>query len=120
MEIGALTSHVDVAQVVLYAFWIFFAGLIYYLHRENKREGYPLESDRSRSITVQGWPAVPSPKIFRLANGDTVEAPNNRRDQQPPRARGVSRRPAPSRRRSPARARPAAGRPSPTPSRGAP
>ncbi len=84
MQTGAITGYIDVAQLVLYAFWIFFAGLIYYLHRENKREGYPLESDRSRSITVQGWPAVPSPKTFRLANGDTVEAPNARRDNQPP------------------------------------
>ena len=28
METGAITSYIDVAQVVLYAFWIFFAGLI--------------------------------------------------------------------------------------------
>ena len=34
-------GYIDIAQVVLYAFWIFFAGLIFYLHRENKREGYP-------------------------------------------------------------------------------
>lgn len=59
MQTGAITGYIDVAQLVLYAFWIFFAGLIVYLHRENKREGYPLESDRSRAITVQGWPAVP-------------------------------------------------------------
>ena len=30
----------------LYAFWLFFAGLIFYLRREDKREGYPLDSDR--------------------------------------------------------------------------
>ena len=84
MQTGAITGYVDVAQLVLYAFWIFFAGLIYYLHRENKREGYPLESDRSRSITVQGWPAVPDPKTYRLANGDTVQAPNGRQANQPP------------------------------------
>ncbi len=84
MQTGAITGYVDVAQLVLYAFWIFFAGLIYYLHRENKREGYPLESDRSRSITVQGWPAVPEAKTYRLANGDTAEAPSQRRDNQPP------------------------------------
>lgn len=84
MQTGAITGYVDVAQLVLYAFWIFFAGLIYYLHSENKREGYPLESDRSRSITVQGWPAVPEAKTYRLANGDTVQVPNQRRDNQPP------------------------------------
>jgi photosynthetic reaction center H subunit len=47
METGAITSYIDVAQVVLYAFWIFFAGLIYYLHQEDKREGYPLLSTAS-------------------------------------------------------------------------
>lgn len=89
MQTGAITGYIDVAQLVLYAFWIFFAGLIVYLHRENKREGYPLESDRSRAITVQGWPAVPEPKTFMLANGDTVQAPNARRDNQPPLHEGV-------------------------------
>lgn len=84
MQTGAITGYVDVAQLVLYAFWIFFAGLIYYLHRENKREGYPLESDRSRSITVQGWPAVPEAKTYRLANGDTVQVPNGKVANQPP------------------------------------
>jgi photosynthetic reaction center H subunit len=50
---GAITAqYIDVAQLVLYCFWIFFAGLIYYLHRENKREGYPLRVDVTRC-----WPA---------------------------------------------------------------
>ena len=31
---GALGSYIDIAQVMLYLFWVFFAGLIYYLHRE--------------------------------------------------------------------------------------
>ena len=43
-----ITSYIDVAQFALYAFWLFFAGLIFYLLRENKREGYPLVApDRS-------------------------------------------------------------------------
>ncbi|MFN9969587.1 MAG: photosynthetic reaction center subunit H, partial [Phycisphaerae bacterium] len=62
MEKGSLGSYLDVAQVALYVFWAFFAALIYYLHRENKREGYPLESDRSALVTVQGFPPVPKPK----------------------------------------------------------
>lgn len=75
MATGAVTSYIDVAQLALYAFWIFFAGLIYYLHRENKREGYPLESDRATRGTVQGWPPVPAPKTYRLADGTTVSIP---------------------------------------------
>ena len=78
MTTGAITSSIDVAQLVLYAFWIFFAGLIYYLHRENKREGYPLESERSPHVKVQGFPAIPEPKSFKLANGQTVHAPHDR------------------------------------------
>jgi photosynthetic reaction center H subunit len=47
MGIGAFTRYIDVPQVVLYVFWIFFAGLILYLRREDKREGYPLQRDPS-------------------------------------------------------------------------
>ena len=74
---AALTQYVDVAQVVLYAFWIFLAGVIIYLHREDKREGYPLESERSAHIVVQGWPAVPAPKTYLLADGSTVRKRRN-------------------------------------------
>lgn len=69
------TSYIDLAQVTLYIFFAFFAGLVFYLHRENKREGYPLESERSGLVTVQGYPPVPPPKTFYLANGSTVQAP---------------------------------------------
>ena len=87
MGTGAITSYIDVAQIALYAFWVFFAGLIYYLHREDKREGYPLESDRSdRSggrVKVQGWPRVPKPKSFHLRDGRVVMSPNFRGSSQP-------------------------------------
>ena len=83
MKTGAITGYIDVAQIALYAFWIFFAGLIVYLRREDKREGYPLESDRSGRVRVQGFPRMPAPKVFKLANGATVEAPRNERDTRP-------------------------------------
>ena len=76
----ALTSSIDVAQVVLYAFWVFFAGLIYYLHRENKREGYPLSSDSAGRAIVEGFPPVPKPKTYLLRTGRVVTAPNAARD----------------------------------------
>jgi photosynthetic reaction center H subunit len=78
---GAITGYIDVAQLALYAFWIFFAGLILYLRREDKREGYPLLSERSGSITVQGFPPVPSPKTFYLSDGTTVMAPRPERPE---------------------------------------
>ena len=76
MPTGSITGYIDVAQLVLWAFWVFFAGLIWYLHRENKREGYPLLSDRSNArVAVQGFPAVPTPKTYKLAHGGEVQAP---------------------------------------------
>jgi photosynthetic reaction center H subunit len=76
MQTGAITGYFDVAQITLYGFWIFFAGLVMYLHRENKREGYPLDSDRTlRGDKVEGFPPMPPPKTYLLANGHTVQAP---------------------------------------------
>jgi photosynthetic reaction center H subunit len=76
MQTGAITQYIDVAQLVLYAFWIFFAGLIFYLRREDKREGYPLETDRTDGrVAVQGFPTIPRPKTFILPDGGTQVAP---------------------------------------------
>lgn len=60
---------IDVAQIVLYAFWLFFVGLVYYLRREDKREGYPLVSPRG---PVKGWPSPPGPKVFVPREGETA------------------------------------------------
>jgi photosynthetic reaction center H subunit len=75
MQAGAITSHMDVAQVALYAFWIFFAGLIFYLRREDKREGYPLVSHRSDEPVTEGFPRMPAPKTFLLRHGGSRTAP---------------------------------------------
>ena len=72
---AGITQYIDVAQIVLYLFWALLAVVIFYLRREDKREGYPLESERSAHITVQGFPSIPSPKTFLLADGTTVQAP---------------------------------------------
>ena len=54
--------YIDGAQIMLYAFWFFFFGLIWYLHREDKREGYPLE--RPDGSLKEGWPAIPPAKTY--------------------------------------------------------
>lgn len=74
MQTGAITGYIDVAQIALYVFWLFFAGLVYYLLRENKREGYPLVTERPGHF-VEGFPPVPAPKSFLLPDGDTVTVP---------------------------------------------
>ncbi|WP_439607991.1 photosynthetic reaction center subunit H [Hydrogenophaga sp.] len=76
METGAITQYVDVAQLVLYAFWIFFAGLIYYLLRENHREGYPMDPGRENGPRTGGWPSLPSAKTYKLHDGREVLIPD--------------------------------------------
>lgn len=78
METGAITGYVDVAQVVLYVFWIFFFTLVFWLHRESKREGYPLEPDVGNGRHKQGFPALPTPKTFALPDGSTVTMPEDK------------------------------------------
>ncbi len=82
MGTGAITQYIDLAQIALYVFWGFFAALIYYLHQENKREGYPLESERSGHVDVQGFPPIPRPKTYLLRDGRTVTVPNRLREER--------------------------------------
>ena len=60
-------AYMDVAQVTLYVFWIFFAALIFYLRREDKREGYPLVSDAGGRRPVYGIPSPPESKTYPAA-----------------------------------------------------
>ena len=76
---GAI-GHLDVAQVVLYAFFLFFAGLIWYLRQEDRREGYPLESEAGGGLKDKGFLFIPDAKEFLLPGGGTIEAP---RDEAP-------------------------------------
>jgi photosynthetic reaction center H subunit len=75
---GGLGHYIDVAQVTLYVFWAFFAGLIFYLRREDKREGYPLVSEllgESDKEVTEGFPFLAKPKMFRLYHGGVSYAP---------------------------------------------
>jgi photosynthetic reaction center H subunit len=81
METGAITGYIDVAQIVLYAFWIFFAGLLIYLQRETRREGYPLVSEVDGKPLDHGlW--MPGPKEFLLSDGSVVTTPVAEKDRQ--------------------------------------
>ena len=80
---GSLVGNIDVAQVVLYAFWLFFAGLIWYLRQEDRREGYPLEEDVTGRYNKSPWLFVPPKKTFILPHGQGVRhAPDFKRDER--------------------------------------
>jgi photosynthetic reaction center H subunit len=87
MEKGALTAYLDVAQVTLYVFWLFFFGLIFWLRKEDRREGYPLESDPTGKVKDRGFLLLPNAKTFLLRDGTTATAPNFKRDVRPVAAR---------------------------------
>ena len=73
--VGNITGYIDLAQILLYVFWLFFAGLIWYLVMENHREGYPMESSSSGRAIVKGFP-IPAPKTFLLEGGKSVTVPD--------------------------------------------
>jgi photosynthetic reaction center H subunit len=75
-------AYLDVAQVTLYVFWIFFACLIFYLRREDKREGYPLDSTASGGGVVHGFPKMPDPKTYLLRDGHVATLPNHKNDRR--------------------------------------
>jgi photosynthetic reaction center H subunit len=79
---GAI-GHLDVAQIVLYAFFLFFAGLIWYLRQEDRREGYPLESEADGGLNPRGFLFIPDPKTFRLSDGTSIQAPTYEGDSRP-------------------------------------
>ena len=59
----------DLASLTLWLFYIFFAGLVIWIQRENMREGYPLEDDEGNpSSNPSMWP-LPEDKTFKLPHG---------------------------------------------------
>jgi len=75
----------DLAALSLYLFFAFFLVLVLWLHREGKREGYPLISDRPHRplrTPIEGFPGVPDAKTFLLAHGHgSVAAPGPREER---------------------------------------
>ncbi len=85
MEDGNLFANIDIAEIMLWAFTLFFVGLIFYLRREDRREGYPLEADVGGRIEPSGSFFTPDVKTFRTRHGGETSA-SGRRDVRPPNA----------------------------------
>jgi photosynthetic reaction center H subunit len=66
----------DLAMISLIIFTGFFIYLVLWLHRESKREGYPLEADSGglSRVKIIGFPAPPPSKTFRTAAGPVTVA----------------------------------------------
>ncbi len=91
-----IVGNLDVAELVFYTFFVFFIGLVIYLRREDRREGYPLEEDVGGRLLYNEGPLQRArPKSFQLSFGrgdvvpelrdyrDPVEIPNAVREAWP-------------------------------------
>jgi photosynthetic reaction center H subunit len=74
----------DLTSLVFGSFVLFFAGLLLYLRREDRREGYPLEDEvTGRTEALGGLFFSAQPKSFILDGGRaTVLKPNSTRDSR--------------------------------------
>jgi photosynthetic reaction center H subunit len=72
----------DVAGLVFFTFVLFFAGLLIYLRREDRREGYPLEDEvTGRVDTPGGVLSTAAPKVFHMPFGrGSVSTPTQGRE----------------------------------------
>ncbi len=82
-------GNTDLMNLIWFAFLIFFAGLVFYLQRESRREGYPLESDTTGEVQATGMFYFPPEKTYVLASGETIVNPSAERDNRPIAARAV-------------------------------
>lgn len=79
-----LIGNTDWAELALWAFFLFFIGLIVYLRREDHREGFPMEDDATGRVST---PTVfrPIDKSYILPHGlGTIQKPG-KRGFEPPR-----------------------------------
>ena len=74
----------DLASAAIWGFWIFFAGLVYYLQTENMREGYPLVDDDGSPSSGPGIFPTPKDKTFELRDGrGSVTVPSGQNTERP-------------------------------------
>lgn len=72
----------DLTSMIFTAFTLFFIGLVVYLQRESRREGYPLEDETTGRVdTPGGFLHTPDPKTFLMPFGrGTMTSPPPGRD----------------------------------------
>jgi photosynthetic reaction center H subunit len=77
-----MAGRLDVAELVFYIFVLFFIGLIYYLRREDRREGYPVEDEITGVVDSSVGPLTADlTKRFFLPHGrGTITTPTKHRE----------------------------------------
>jgi len=71
-----IVGGLDVAELTFYLFFGFFLVLVWYLNRESRREGYPLEHDITGEVGGDvGRLDYSAPKVFQLPHGQGTYSP---------------------------------------------
>ena len=76
MNATYITGTFDVAELAFWLFLFFFIGLVIYLNRESRREGYPLESELTGVVESQPLLAADK-KVFKLPHGRGTYVPED-------------------------------------------
>ncbi|MEM9311081.1 MAG: photosynthetic reaction center subunit H [Pseudomonadota bacterium] len=76
MNATYITGTFDVAELAFWLFLIFFIGLVLYLNRESRREGYPLEDELSGKLESQPLLAADK-KVFKLPHSRGTYVPED-------------------------------------------
>ncbi len=76
MNATYIVGTFDVAELAFFLFFFFFIGLVFYLNRESRREGYPLEDEFTGRLDsmplTQG-----EKKVFQLPHGRGTYVPED-------------------------------------------
>jgi photosynthetic reaction center H subunit len=82
MSNGNIVGSIDLALLAFLAFVLFFVALVFWLRREDRREGYPLEDELTGYVESAGGALhTASTKAFALPFGrGTVTAPTKGRE----------------------------------------
>ena len=73
-----LGGGLDIAELTFYLFFLFFLGLVWYLNRESRREGYPLEHDITGDVGADvSRLDYSEKKRFQLPHGLGVYVPED-------------------------------------------
>jgi photosynthetic reaction center H subunit len=76
-----IVGNLDIAILSFYAFVLFFIGLVIYLNRESRREGFPTEDEMSGLVATPKLIDQTPPKAFAMPHGQgTRYAPPGDRD----------------------------------------
>ncbi len=70
-------NQFDGVLLLTWAFFVFFGCLVYWLRREDKREGYPMVDVSPVDRPIEGFPEVPPPKTYRRLFRDPTQMPHD-------------------------------------------